>query len=620
MKQLQPVLKDYLWGGEKLKKIYRRQSDGIVAESWEVSTHKDGTSAFNGGNLAEYIQANPTAISKKGGQLPVLIKYIDAKQNLSVQVHPNDAYAQTYENDNGKTEMWYIIQADKGAGIYCGFKRDTSKEEFLQKVADGTVEELLNFIPVKAGDCFLIKAGTVHAIGAGCLICEVQQNSNVTYRVYDYNRVGADGKKRDLHVHKAVDVINFNAFEDKTGTSPYQTIATNKLRTLTECEYFKCRELLLNGEYTERKDNSFIGVNVLQGKGVINGVPFTSGDSFFIDCNEPLTLNGKAKIILTTNNQKKYYAGIDLGGTFVKGGIVDEDGNLLVNDKIPTGKDRPFEEIAEDMANLVLTLCKRANVEIESVGVGSPGTVDSKNGVIVYSNNIAWENVPLGPAISKRLQKPVYVTNDANAAALGESFVGAGKAYKDVMFITLGTGVGGGIILNGTLFEGNKSAGAEIGHMVIRTNGEKCTCGRKGCFETYASATALIRQTKKAMLKNKDSLLWEICNGDINEVNGKTVFDGLEQADKTSKTVIKNYVSYLAEGICNLANIFRPEIVLLGGGISAGADDFLPALRRKVNRSLFGGTKYCPVKIDKATLGNDAGILGSAKFAIDMQK
>ena len=302
MKKLQPVLKDYLWGGEKLKSLYNRKSDTIVAESWEVSTHKDGTSLFDGGDLASHIKQTANAVDLENNPLPVLIKFIDAKQNLSVQVHPDDEYAIKYEGDNGKTEMWYIVGADEGAGIYCGLKNDTDKDEFAKKIEDGTVEDLLNFIPVKEGDCFLIKAGTVHAIGAGCLICEIQQNSNVTYRVYDYNRVGADGKKRQLHIDKALQVINFSKYIDQTNSGEYLEVNGNKVRLLTECKYFKCRELILNSVYTEENPSSFTAINVLSGEGVINGVPFVAGDSFFIDCGESFEIKGNAKIILTTKN------------------------------------------------------------------------------------------------------------------------------------------------------------------------------------------------------------------------------------------------------------------------------------------------------------------------------
>ena len=303
MLKLGYFLKDYLWGGEKLKTLFGRDNGGkIIAESWEVSCHADGEStiAGSGQTLTQYLKEHPCAVDRAGSPFPVLIKYIDAKQNLSVQVHPSDEYARRVEGDNGKTEMWYIVSADEGAFIYCGFKRDTTKEEFLQKVQEGTVEELLNAIPVKAGDCYLIEAGTVHAIGAGCVICEIQQNSNVTYRVYDYNRRGADGKLRALHVDKAVDVINFSAFCDKTQSGQFQSVAGGELRRLTGCEYFTCRELKLRGEYLERAENSFLAVNVLAGAGEINGEKFIAGDSFFIPCGEELRLSGEGKMILTT--------------------------------------------------------------------------------------------------------------------------------------------------------------------------------------------------------------------------------------------------------------------------------------------------------------------------------
>ena len=269
------------------------------SESWEVSVHPDGESKTETGTLTQYISEHPECVGGDG-RFPILIKYIDAAQNLSVQVHPDDAYAQANEGDNGKTEMWYIISADEGAGIYCGFKRDTNREEFLEKVKDGTVEELLNFIPVKSGDCYLIEAGTVHAIGAGCVICEIQQNSNVTYRVYDYNRIGVDGKPRQLHVNKAVDVINFKKYEDRTNSGNNMEIDGGFIRKLTECKYFSCRKLELSGCYHETALGSFITVNILSGEGKINGEEYVAGDSFFISCGEEMQISGNCVAILTT--------------------------------------------------------------------------------------------------------------------------------------------------------------------------------------------------------------------------------------------------------------------------------------------------------------------------------
>lgn len=623
MIKLQPVLKDYLWGGEKLKTLFGREKDGIIAESWEVSVHKDGESTISGTNktFAEYLKENKNAVDLSGGEFPVLIKYIDAAKNLSVQVHPNDEYAQKYEHDNGKTEMWYIVSADDGAGIYCGFKRDMNKEEFLAKVKDDTVEELLNFISVKAGDCYLIKAGTVHAIGAGCVICEIQQNSNVTYRVYDYNRRGSDGKLRPLHVEKAVDVIDFKAFKDETNGGEYEKLSGNngEIRHLTACKYFRTRELKLNGKYSEKNDKTFTAIDFVSGSGEINGEKFVSGDSFFIPCGEEFTVSGNATAILTTENTLKYYAGIDLGGTGIKCGIVDENGKIVAIKKCPTKKGVEAKEILFDMANLVKDLQKETGLKLEGVGVGCPGLIDTEKGNVVYSNNLAWKNVSLIKTLKEELNLPVYVTNDANAAALGEYYFGAGKKYKSLVMLTLGTGVGSGIVFNGKLFEGNLGAGVELGHEVIKIGGEKCTCGRKGCLEAYASATALIRQAQKAMESDKDSLLWKLTDGNKENVNGKIVFDALREGDKTAEKVVKKYTEYLAAGVTNVINAFHPQAIVLGGGIRAAGDVFLTPLKSEVNRGIFGGTKFAPVEIVVARLGNDAGIYGAAALAFDKE-
>lgn len=294
--KLVPEYKDYLWGGEKLKTDYGKQTDKTpCAESWELSLNPHGlTKVEDGKTLAEVLTPEKTGKNcEKFEFFPVLIKFIDAKQNLSVQVHPSDDYALKYENSYGKTESWYIVEAEEGAGIYCGFKRDTNKEEFLQSLASGEVENLLNFIPVKKGDCYFIPSGTVHAIGAGCLILEIQQNSDLTYRVYDYNRRGADGKLRELHVDKAVKVINFNKYEPKlfaSGENP---------RVITECDYFRSRELVLNGGFTEKNANCFTCVTVTDGSGEINGEKFVKGDSFFVCADTEYTLKGTGKVILT---------------------------------------------------------------------------------------------------------------------------------------------------------------------------------------------------------------------------------------------------------------------------------------------------------------------------------
>lgn len=605
MEKLTPAIKEYIWGGNKLEKLFSRHNNGNkIAETWEVSAHKDGESRLeNETTLSEFLKKNSQELS-------FFIKYIDATDNLSIQVHPNDDYAKKYENSLGKTEFWYIISADEGAGIYCGFKEDTSKEEFLERVNRGDVEKLCNFIPVKAGDGFLIKAGTVHAIGKGCVICEIQQNSNITYRVYDYNRTDKNGNKRELHLDKALDVINFKKFKDETNGGESKLFQGYQEKKLTECEYFSCREIRLNGRYEYKNDSSPVAINVISGSGIISGKQYVPGDSFFALKGEKISAEGTGILILSEMPTKKYYAGIDLGGTFIKCGIVTNDGKVISKTKIPTGRERHYSKIASDMANMVKKLADESGVEISGVGIGSPGTIDSEKGVIVYSNNIAWENVPLAKEIEKILNLPTYITNDANAAALGESFAGAGKDYKNSVLITLGTGVGSGIVIDGKLFEGYKSAGAELGHHVIKRNGRPCTCGRRGCFEAYASATALIKRANE--MKNRS-----VAFKARKDINAKTIFDDAKAGDAVANELLSEYFDYLSEGIANIVNIFRPEAVLIGGGLSAEGEYITKPVEERVNKLIYGGTDYAPITIKTAILGNDAGLIGAAKLAME---
>ena len=624
--KLVPVLKDYIWGGTKLRQEFNKPSSGVVAESWEVSTHPDGLSVIANGDyrgltLAEFIKNNPHA-ARGYTDLPVLVKLIDAAQNLSVQVHPGDEFAKENEGDNGKTEMWYVVDALPGAGIYCGLSRAVTSAELERAASDGSITGLLRFVKVKPGDAFLIEAGTLHAIGAGVTICEVQQSSNVTYRVFDYNRTGADGKPRQLHLDKALLVSNLGAHVDRTGTESFRQIDGGRIRLLTSCKYFSVQELELSGRAElELGGWGFTAFTVLSGGGSADcggtAEKFIKGDSFFVPCGARLNLEGKGRILLTKPARQSVYIGMDLGGTNVKAGLIDGSGKLLKKSSIKTGRERPYAQIAEDMANQAIALAKACGfdaADIAAVGVGSPGTVDSKNGVIVYSNNIRWDDVPLGRELSSRLNAPVYILNDANAAALGEAAFGAGKSYGSSVLLTLGTGVGGGIVLGGEVFEGYKSAGAEAGHTVIVSGGEECTCGRFGCLEAYASATALIRDTKRAMESHKDSLMWEISGG-TDGVDGATAFSAMKRSDAAAAAVVDDYIRYLGEGIVNFVNMLRPEAVILGGGVCNEGDALLVPLRKFVEANVYGGMDYAPVKLVVAELGNDAGLMGAYQFA-----
>ena len=242
-----------------------------------------------------------------------------------------------------------------------------------------------------------------------------------------------------------------------------------------------------------------------------------------------------------------YYIGIDLGGTNIAAGIVSEDGKILIQDSVPTKSERPAEEIVKDMAELAIKVTEEAGFkkeDINAVGIGCPGTIDSKNGVVVYSNNIKMDNAKVAEEFQKIWDIPVNLENDANAAAYGE-YIATGASADTFVFITLGTGVGGGVVLNGKIFTGFNSAGAELGHMVIDYKGKPCTCGRKGCWEAYASVTALISQTKEAIEKNPDSLMAKIAE-EKGEVNGRTAFEAAKQGDKAGLAVVEQYREYVA--------------------------------------------------------------------------
>ena len=314
---------------------------------------------------------------------------------------------------------------------------------------------------------------------------------------------------------------------------------------------------------------------------------------------------------------EKYYVGIDLGGTFIKGGIVNGQGEILVQDKTPTESEKGADGVANNIANLAKNLIEKAGLtvaEVQGLGMGVPGMIDSGKGEVVFSNNLAWEHFFIGDAVSALTGLPVKIANDANVATLGEVKFGAAKGYQHAVMLTLGTGVGGGIVLNGKLYEGNHGAGAELGHSVIAMGGEQCTCGRKGCLEAYASATALIRDTKRAMEKNKESKLWEV--GSLESVTGKTAFD-YAPVDAAAQEVVTNYVEALGAGIVNFANVFRPEIVLLGGGVCAQGENLLKPLKAVLKRDLFAGDRGPQVELKIAELGNSAGLLGAAALFLD---
>ena len=316
-----------------------------------------------------------------------------------------------------------------------------------------------------------------------------------------------------------------------------------------------------------------------------------------------------------------YYLGIDLGGTNIAAGIVDENYKIIKKDKTPTKAQRPIKEIMDDMASLCDRLVKDCGLSFDDIkyaGIASPGSIDPENQVVHYANNLPMNEFAIGDELKKRIPlKRVYLENDANAAALAEAKAGAGKGCDDLVMITLGTGVGGGVVIGGKLYSGFNYTGAELGHTVIEFGGKPCSCGRKGCFEAYCSATGLKNLTKEKLQETKDTIMWKMIKGDLENVSGRTAFDASKQDDKAGKEVVEKYIAYLACGIANMVNIFQPEILCIGGGVCGEGDYLLKPLNALVEKEQYGFEHQTkPTKIEIAQLGNDAGIIGAAVLGL----
>ena len=311
--KLTPAFKDYLWGGTKLRDDFQKDCDfDKIAESWELSCHKDGNSVVANGEdagltLAQYIEKHGKVIlgtdCEKFENFPILIKLIDAKDNLSVQVHPNNEYAMRVEGEYGKTEMWYIVDCDEGTTLLYGFNKEISKDEFAQRIENNTLLEVTNAVPVKKGDVFFIEAGTLHAIGKGILIAEIQQNSNTTYRIYDYGRVGKDGKPRELHVEKAKEVTDLCPAKAYPET-PVEQKDGYTIKLLSSCDYFTTYAVEVESKAVLEADaTSFNSLLVLEGEGTVYGddiVDFKKGDSIFVTANSgKYAVEGKCSFVLT---------------------------------------------------------------------------------------------------------------------------------------------------------------------------------------------------------------------------------------------------------------------------------------------------------------------------------
>lgn len=310
----------------------------------------------------------------------------------------------------------------------------------------------------------------------------------------------------------------------------------------------------------------------------------------------------------------KHYVGIDLGGTNIVAGVVNENYEIVARASVKTNCPRPAKDICVDMAAVAHEAIKNANLtmdDVEWIGVGAPGIANSATGIIEFANNLGFRNAPIVEYLKETISVPIYIENDANAAAYGEFLAGAAKGATHAVCLTLGTGVGGGIIINGKIYAGFNFAGAELGHMVIEMDGAQCTCGRKGCFEAYSSATGLVRMTKEAMDADKSSKMWEMSAVE-GKVSARLAFNAMRAGDATAKAVVNKYIKCLAAGTANVINIFQPNILCIGGGVCNEGDALLLPLRELIMEEAYTKHSKENTKIVIAKLGNDAGIIGAA--------
>ena len=309
-----------------------------------------------------------------------------------------------------------------------------------------------------------------------------------------------------------------------------------------------------------------------------------------------------------------YYIGVDVGGTNLVAGVVDEQGAIRNKTGKPVDRSLGAEALSEEIAQLALRACEEGGVspeQIQAVGVGIPGLVDNETGMVVQTANMPFRDTPFREIFHRFWQVPVYLGNDANCAAIGEYWAGAAKGCSPAVVITLGTGIGGGMVVDGKLFTGYANSGMEVGHMIVYPGGQRCGCGNQGCWEQYGSATGLIRMTREEMERCPDSALWQICQGDLTKVQGRTPFQGAEQGDEASLRVLERYREALALGLVNLVNILQPEIICLGGGVSNAREELLlKPLEELMRQGSYD--KNSPTRLVRAALGNDAGVVGAA--------
>ena len=600
--KIKPTFNQSIWAGTKLKYRYHKGTElESLSDSIEFSLDDSSMPSVQGDEktvlLKDYIKSNKLGKNLENKDVNLFVRIIDAGENMPVEVSPSDEYAIIHHNKLGDNKLWYILDTDEDACIYLGFNNDYTREQIEEAIKDGSILNCLNKVQVRVGDYYKVPSGIFYAIGKGITLYEVSQGVDTSYRLYDYDRLDPL-----LNLEEGLNVLNYNQYVVNTDID-------RKAKVLYAGKYFEVIKYNIFDKYNLRfNEGSFSLVTITRGQLSIDTVEFKRGDSFLVDPSSYLHLEGKGELLIT--RFADYGIGLDVGGTSIKGAIIDDAANKIAECKTPTESELGEAVIVGHMKECFLGLIKNSNFPrnyFTKLGVGFPGHIDTVNGIVKFSNNLGLTNSPIAELLGKELGIEVIIDNDANCAALGEYYYTDKRKYHDMFLVTLGTGVGGGAIIDGKLFKGGQGSISEVGHMKVKSDSFKCTCGQYGCFEALLSLKRLKLDVDQ-LRANPETHLAELISDDDKPLK---IFQ-LDETNEAAKEYVKKYQNNLLLGLVNICNLFQPEVIVIGGGVSYVISKYIPLLERKMNAYKYSGFDAPKVRLVHATLGNEAGAYGAA--------
>ena len=620
---LKPVLHNNIWGGRRLAEFGYELPDGPVGECWGIAAHPHGDCEIDGGpydgmTLSQlWYEHHELFEGAVGDRFPLLVKVLDARESLSIQVHPDDDYAFEHEDGSlGKSECWYVLDAKQDGQIIVG-QHAHDRAEFAQMVAEGRWDDLENRVPIHPGDFFDIRPGTMHAIMGGTMILETQQSSDVTYRVYDFDRRQADGSLRELHLQQAMDVIDYGAKAPVSGkvTAP----EVNGITKLMSCEYFEVLRVRVTPDAPVRleQQHPFMCLSVVAGAGgqvttpagtwtVRKGshfvAPFGSGALSFsgdmmLICSYVPTIaasgwgKGDYPEARTAGTATKNRIGIDIGGTQLRVAAYNEDGEELAKEVMPNDHDLGPAENLQRLIDVI----EGWGIDYMGIGVGAPGPLNFKAGKILNPPNLpGWENFNIVSFLERETKHRVRLNNDANVAGLAESLSGAGWGYESLFYFTVSTGVGGAYIYQNQIIGGANSCAAEVFNMVVNEFDDVRPGMNVGAVEEQASGPSIARIASKGLGR---------------AVAPAEVFALYEQGDETACAVIDRAADVLAKAVHNVSCVVDPDVFVFGGSVALNNPWFIDLVCEKAKKLVLNPST---LRIELAKCGGDAGLIGAS--------